>query len=321
MKFLLPTICLILFVLPTIVAAQGTYSPLVNIPQLNNGQGDSFNGYINAVYAMFISIAALLAVVKIIVAGVKYMFSDIVTQKSEAKNDIKGALLGLVVVLAAVLILTVINPNLTNFDLDVQANPAATNRNSDETPTPNTDNERFIAGAYRQVCAVTENKDDLCRAEIATCEAGDLFDTTDRTGVPLRLSGNNNTVVIDCIPEQTSAEELAERLAAEREAAIGYARVVCNDHPDYYWSDSDDLCKLYTTGITEEIEIPNITRVTERDRLNRDLNEEDFIYICRFIVGDPTGFPLNYDSQRETCVQRSNRVEGEGLAPDGYQIP
>jgi len=109
--FLLSTI---IFVFPLTAAAQ--YDTLVEIPQL---QGGGFNDYINAVYALCISVAALLAVVKIIVAGVKYMFSDIVPQKNGAKKDIQGALLGLVIVLAAVLILTVINPNLTNFDLNI----------------------------------------------------------------------------------------------------------------------------------------------------------------------------------------------------------
>lgn len=90
---------------------------LVGIPGIGSPTGD-FDGYINAIYAMFISIAALLAVVKIVIAGVKYMFSDIVTQKSEAKKDIQGAIFGLVLILGAVLILTVINPDLTNFNLE-----------------------------------------------------------------------------------------------------------------------------------------------------------------------------------------------------------
>ena len=103
--------------LPTITLAGSDY--LVGIPGLDSGATD-FNQYINAVYAMFIGIAALLAVIKIIVAGVKYMFSDIVTQKSDAKKDIRSALLGLLIVLGAVLILTVINPDLTNFDVSVE---------------------------------------------------------------------------------------------------------------------------------------------------------------------------------------------------------
>lgn len=105
----------ILAFLPIVVSAQDI-STLINIPQLSGEDG--FNGYINAVYAICISIAALLAVVKIIVAGVKYMFSDIITHKSEAKKDIRSALFGLVIILGAVLILNLINPNLTQFNID-----------------------------------------------------------------------------------------------------------------------------------------------------------------------------------------------------------
>jgi len=108
-NFLFSFIAFAIFI-PGAVSAQ---QYLVNLPI---GETATFNDYINAVYLMFISIAALIAVVKIIIAGVKYMFSDIVTQKSDAKRDIQGALLGLVVVMAAVLILTVINPELTRFN-------------------------------------------------------------------------------------------------------------------------------------------------------------------------------------------------------------
>ena len=116
MKFLLTLTLFSLAVIPGVTLAQEK-NYLVGIPGVGNPSGD-FDGYIQAIYAMFISIAALLAVVKIVIAGVKYMFTDIVPQKTAAKKDIQGALLGLVVVLGAVLILTVINPELTNFNIE-----------------------------------------------------------------------------------------------------------------------------------------------------------------------------------------------------------
>ena len=103
-----------LLVLPVVSLAQ--FEPLVGIPGLNDPSTD-INSYINILYALSISIAALLAVIKIIVAGVKYMLSDVVTSKSEAKSDIQGALIGLLVVISAVLILNVINPQLTQTTL------------------------------------------------------------------------------------------------------------------------------------------------------------------------------------------------------------
>lgn len=45
------------------------------------------------------------------------MFSDIVTTKADAKKDIQGALLGLLLIISAVLVLSTINSDLTNFDI------------------------------------------------------------------------------------------------------------------------------------------------------------------------------------------------------------
>ncbi len=91
------------------------YKSLVSIPgiQANSGFGD----YINALYGLSIAIAALMAVIKIIIAGVKYMLSDVVTSKQEAIGDIRGSLLGLVVVISAVLVLTIINPQLAETEI------------------------------------------------------------------------------------------------------------------------------------------------------------------------------------------------------------
>ena len=83
---------------------------MVNLPGYN--PGDGFGSFVNLVYGLAISIAALLAVVKIVIAGVKWMLSDVVTSKVEAKADIQGALLGLIIIISAVLIITVINPTI-----------------------------------------------------------------------------------------------------------------------------------------------------------------------------------------------------------------
>lgn len=99
------------------------YAPLVGIPGVDPSA--DFSGYINSLYALSISIAALLAVIKIVIAGVKWMMTDIIPAKGEAKKDIQGALIGLLIVLAAVLILTVINPDLVNVNLTLSEPGAA----------------------------------------------------------------------------------------------------------------------------------------------------------------------------------------------------
>ncbi|MEY2665398.1 MAG: hypothetical protein RLZZ480_503, partial [Candidatus Parcubacteria bacterium] len=95
MKKIFPIILVaIILYVPLIADAQRT---LVELPDLKNDP--SFDKYINLLYKISISLAALLAVVKIMIAGAKYMLTDVVTSKSEAKSDIKGALLGLLLII------------------------------------------------------------------------------------------------------------------------------------------------------------------------------------------------------------------------------
>lgn len=103
--------------IPVFVLAQPAYEPLVTIPSTGNDLTD-FDGFINGLYILSITIAALLAVIKIIIAGVKWMTTDVAPSKGAAKKDIEGALLGLIIVLSAVLILTVINPEIVE-EVDV----------------------------------------------------------------------------------------------------------------------------------------------------------------------------------------------------------
>jgi hypothetical protein len=115
MRFLLYSLLLVAVSLPVLVYGQGkVYSPLVNIP--GNG-ANGFEQYISFLYGASISVAALLAVVKIIIAGAKYMMSDVITNKGEALADIQGAILGLLLILGAVIILEFINPQLIKRDI------------------------------------------------------------------------------------------------------------------------------------------------------------------------------------------------------------
>jgi hypothetical protein len=82
------------------------------------------------------------------------MFSDIVTQKSEAKRDIQGALLGLLVVMAAVVVLTIINPDLTTFDPEIERIDRA------ELP-PSNDGSDVEATGLLAYCAEQEGNCDV----------------------------------------------------------------------------------------------------------------------------------------------------------------
>jgi len=97
----------------------GQFVPLVGIPYVEdiNDQGAGLGGYANSLFYAAISIAAILAVLKIAFAGVKYMLTDIVTQKGQARKDITNALLGLLIVISTFLILDTINPSLTGLNV------------------------------------------------------------------------------------------------------------------------------------------------------------------------------------------------------------
>lgn len=118
---ILTFVFLFILTVPAVVFGAGegaiTFIPLVGIPGVDPNSPDGLGYYINAIYRLSISLAALLAVVKIVIAGAKYMLDDIVTHKEEAKQDIWGAIMGLLVILGAVLILTTINSDLTNTNL------------------------------------------------------------------------------------------------------------------------------------------------------------------------------------------------------------
>lgn len=117
------TTALLLISIPHVLFAQTSqeFVPLVGIPGVD--PESNLEGYINALFVIAIGVAGVLAVIKLIMAGVSYMFSEIPSVKSDAKGDITGALLGLLLILASVTILRTINPNITRFDVLRSASP------------------------------------------------------------------------------------------------------------------------------------------------------------------------------------------------------
>lgn len=93
------------------------YVPLVVLPGLQStGQG-GLAAYFNQLYMFTVAVGAILAFLKIAFAGAKYSMSEVVTSKEDAKNDIKGALLGLAILLIPFIVLNTIYPGLTNLNI------------------------------------------------------------------------------------------------------------------------------------------------------------------------------------------------------------
>lgn len=119
-------------VLPVVTLAQeeSTVKTFTeNIPFI---QGDlTTSGFVTALYSLAIALAAIAVVIRLILAGAKYMLSEVVSSKSKAKEDIKNALLGLLIILAAVLILGTINPKLVGLNVLGDADPTILNPDKD----------------------------------------------------------------------------------------------------------------------------------------------------------------------------------------------
>lgn len=102
--------------IPGIVAAQAPFGTFQEVPFIN-GAGATTEDYISGLYFIAISAASILVVIRLIMAGTKYVLTDVVSTKGNAKDDIKNSLLGLLIILAAVTILNTINPQLTRTDI------------------------------------------------------------------------------------------------------------------------------------------------------------------------------------------------------------
>lgn len=116
-KFLL----IILLALPLVVLAQTDYTPLAPIPELtdNNGQTD-VNAFIPGAIRLIIGIASGLAVLFIIIGGIKYMSSDAWSKKDEGKKTIQNALGGLLLAIGSYVLLNTVNPELLDFDITIE---------------------------------------------------------------------------------------------------------------------------------------------------------------------------------------------------------
>ncbi len=99
------------------IVATAQYQPLAGIPGVTTGTQPSFAAYVNSLYSLAITLAAMFAVIKIVLAGVKYMTTSLSSGKEDAKGDILGAVLGLLIILGTFLILNTINTQLTEIKL------------------------------------------------------------------------------------------------------------------------------------------------------------------------------------------------------------
>lgn len=110
--------------LPLLALAQDTgFVPLTNIPAITEvGNAittpDGLSIFLNNIYRLAIGIAAVVAVLQIMRAGIMYMGGDSVTEKKEAKNLIALSIGGLILVLSPVVVFSIINPEILSLKIN-----------------------------------------------------------------------------------------------------------------------------------------------------------------------------------------------------------
>jgi multisubunit Na+/H+ antiporter MnhB subunit len=113
----------IFLLIPTVGLAQANlipqYVPLAgDIPGITDTDSTpTLIGYLNAIFTLTISVGAMLAVIRIALAGFQYLSTDAWGSKEEALGTIRAVLIGLIVLLLSTVILRTINPDLLNLDI------------------------------------------------------------------------------------------------------------------------------------------------------------------------------------------------------------
>jgi hypothetical protein len=213
----------LLIATPVVTLAGDLYQPLARLPLIDYSQL-SIEAYINALYLLSISVAAILAVLKITLAGVKYVMSDIVTQKGDAKKDIQGALFGLLIVMAAVIILNTINRDLTAFAIlsgadsvernDSVAQNAAIQRQADTNRNTPGGANSFIIDEYNVALRERQVERSDCQQQNGSFQ-----------WLEVRSPGTNNSTMryICVLPTETPDDAITRTIAQESAATIGAA--------------------------------------------------------------------------------------------------
>lgn len=176
--------------IPTLVfAVDNKFIPLVGIPGFNPDTVTT-GDYINLLYRYSIGFAIFATFVQLMISGIQYIGSDVITDKSTAVNRIKSALLGLIIVLGAVVILETINPDLKNLnflrnaDKFVDSAPPAPEPVFDK-PTQCKESDAACVnrcnaegGALRNLGVGSSEIFKICDYPTTTLTPGDTIDTT-----------------------------------------------------------------------------------------------------------------------------------------------
>jgi hypothetical protein len=91
-------------------------------PTSTDGPNTKLGEYLNLMIKIFIGFCAVAAVGMIVIGGVEYMTSELISGKEAGKERIEHAILGLVIALSSYALLNTINPNILNTEISSMGN-------------------------------------------------------------------------------------------------------------------------------------------------------------------------------------------------------
>ena len=105
--------------------------------------------YLNIMIKLFFGICGVLAVIMIVMGGIEYMTSDLISSKEAGKESIRNAVLGLLLALGSYLILNTINPDLLNICLNALPKAEMTMTEAPPTSSDFNPNESIPNGSIK----------------------------------------------------------------------------------------------------------------------------------------------------------------------------
>jgi hypothetical protein len=163
------------------------YTPLEPIPGQAAGSNATFCSLLNTLFTVLIYLGGMLAVLFLVLGGITYMVSEVVDKRSMARDRIKGALLGLLLLLMSWIILNTVNPQLIGACNMVT--PTQTGVYYPPQPQANVQSARNDCTANRHGVLKTFNASNIACAGTATAGQVNAARSIFQNGVP---SGYDN---------------------------------------------------------------------------------------------------------------------------------
>jgi hypothetical protein len=141
----------------------GSYNILAPLPDGKGGMspttfdatgkgGGALGSYLNLMVTLFIGICAVLAVIMIVLGGIEYMTTELISSKEAGKDRIVHAILGLLLALGAYLILYTINPEILKTDLSSLQDVTITVMDDSETVASSLSSDDSISSEIAPLC-------------------------------------------------------------------------------------------------------------------------------------------------------------------------